>query len=340
MFCANYFQTPLLGSLSQMPKYLRDLLEKDWPNDFRKQIFPYIDEYRFTVLYSKNQASRPNSPVNVIIGLLILKEVFQLTDEELIGSIYFDARFQYALNTLDLTVQPVSINTLTNFRKRLSKYMNETGIDLIKQEVESLSQGVAECLKIDQKLMRMDSLMISSSCKKLSRIELIYSVNYSMVKTLNKIAPDVIPNSCQSYLNKGHKNDTIYRTKDTEAESKLETLFKHTEMLYQTAITVGEKVTSTKAFSILSRVIQEQTSIKRIKGFSNRAKKYPQRACKILQTQMPHTENNTVIILVMLLILSMPIMKRTKLLPIMTLNRIPIATPNLPKIFYRVYQKP
>jgi len=170
MFCANYCQTPLLGSLSQMPKYLRDLLEKGWPNDFREQIFPYIDEHRFAVLYSKNQASRPNSPVNVIIGLLILKEVFQLSDEELIGSLYFDARFQYALNTMDLPVQPVSINTLTNFRERLGKYMRETGIDLIKQEVEALNQRISECLKIDRKLMRMDSFMISSSCKKLSII--------------------------------------------------------------------------------------------------------------------------------------------------------------------------
>jgi len=82
-----------------------------------------------------------------------------------------------------------------------------------------------------------------------------------MVKTLNKVAPDAIPENCQGYLDKGHKNETIYRTKDTEAESKLETLFKHTEALYQAAITVGEKATSTKAFSILSRFIQEQTNV-------------------------------------------------------------------------------
>jgi hypothetical protein len=84
MFCANN-QLPLIEPLDQMPKYLRELLEKGWVQDFRDKIFPYINERRFAVLYSKNQASRPNSPVNVIIGLLILKEVMQLTDEELIG---------------------------------------------------------------------------------------------------------------------------------------------------------------------------------------------------------------------------------------------------------------
>jgi hypothetical protein len=259
MFCPNYCQLPLIDPLDQMPKYLRRLLEKGWTNDFREQIFPYINEHRFAVLYSKYSASRPNSPINVVIGLLILKEIMQLSDEELIGSLHFDNRYQYALNTMHLPVQPVSINTLTNFRERLAKYLAKTGIDLIKQEVEDLGGRIAGYLKIDQQLMRMDSLMISSSCKKLSRIELVYSVNHCMVKTFNKLAPEAIPENCKVYLEKGHKNETIYRARDQETDSKLETLFKQTESLYQAAIAVGGKVTSSKAFTILSRFIQEQT---------------------------------------------------------------------------------
>jgi hypothetical protein len=259
MFCPNYSQLPLIDPLDQMPKYLRRLLEKGWTKDFREQIFPYINEHRFAVLYSKYSASRPNSPVNIVIGLLILKEVMQLSDEELIGSLHFDNRYQYALNTMHLSVQPLSINTLTNFRERLAKYLAKTGIDLIKQEVEDLGGRIAGYLKIDQQLMRMDSLMISSSCKKLSRIELVYSVNHCMAKTLGRLAPEAIPENCKGYLEKGHKNETIYRTRDLEADSKLETLFKQTEALYQTAIVAGGKVTSSKAFAILSRFIQEQT---------------------------------------------------------------------------------
>jgi hypothetical protein len=259
MFCPNYTQMPLIDPLDQMPKYLRRLLEKGWTKDFREQLFPYINEHRFAVLYSKNPASRPNSPVNVIIGLLMLKEVMQLTDEELIGSLHFDARYQYALNTIHIPAQPVSINTLTNFRERLAQYLTETGIDLIKQEVEDLGQRLAGYLRIDQQLLRMDSLMISSSCQKLSRIQLVYSVNHCMVKTLNKLQPEAIPENCKGYLEKGHKNETVYRTRDQEADSKLETLFKQTEALYRAAIAAGGKVTSSKAFKILSRFIQEQT---------------------------------------------------------------------------------
>lgn len=259
MFCANN-QLSLIEPLEQMPKYLRELLKKGWVQDFHTKIFPYINEERFAVLYSKNQASRPNSPVNVIIGLLILKEVMQLTDEELIGSLHFDTRFQYALNTMSYAVQPVSINTLTNFRARLAKYLAETGIDLVQQEVENLGQRIAKELKIDQQLLRIDSLMVSSSCKKLSRIELIYSVNQLMVKTLNKLQPETIPENCKGYLEKGHKNETIYRTSDKDADSKLATLFQQTEALYTAAAAVGGQVTASKAFQLLSRFINEQTT--------------------------------------------------------------------------------
>lgn len=261
MFCSNSCaQIPLIDPLEQMPKYLRQLLEKGWAKDFREKIFPYINETRFAVLYSPNLATRPNSPINVLIGLLILKEVMRQSDEELIGSLHFDKRYQYALHTMDLEKQPVSINTLSNFRGRLTTHFKKTGIDLIQLEVEEMAQRTAKYLKIDLNLMRMDSLMISSSCKKLSRIELVYSVNHCMVKTLAKLAIEAIPESCKGYLEKKHKNEIIYRTRDEEAESKLEVLFKQTEELYQAGIAAGEKVTSSKAFSILSRFIKEQTN--------------------------------------------------------------------------------
>ena len=49
-------------------------LEKSWANVFADEIFPAIDEQRFAVLYS-DKASRPNTPVNVTVGALIIKEL-------------------------------------------------------------------------------------------------------------------------------------------------------------------------------------------------------------------------------------------------------------------------
>jgi hypothetical protein len=62
----------LLSLTEREIKYLK----ASWAETFSKKIFPFIKEDRFSVLYSDNPASRPNNPVNVYFGLLILREIF------------------------------------------------------------------------------------------------------------------------------------------------------------------------------------------------------------------------------------------------------------------------
>ena len=47
-----------------------------WAKGFAEVVFLAINENRFSVLYSDTKTSRPNNPVNVVIGSLILKELF------------------------------------------------------------------------------------------------------------------------------------------------------------------------------------------------------------------------------------------------------------------------
>ena len=61
------------------------MLDKSWATQFADKIFPLINEERFSVLYS-DKASRPNTPVNVIIGALILKELRNQTDDEVFAT--------------------------------------------------------------------------------------------------------------------------------------------------------------------------------------------------------------------------------------------------------------
>ncbi|MEG0051509.1 MAG: transposase [Terrisporobacter sp.] len=259
MFCKNNLkQTSLFDPLNEMPKYLKEILNKSWAKAFRDCIFPQINEERFSVLYSNN-ASRPNSPINVVIGLLIIKEIFQQSDEELIGSIHFDIRYQYALCTTDYEKQPISINTLTNFRNRVIEYEKTTGIDLIKAEVEALAESICKYIAVDNKKVRVDSLMVSSSCKKLSRLELFYSVNSKMIKAMNEINPSLVTDELKPYLEKGHKNETIYRTQDVKVDSKLSILSNNSKILYDTAVKAGKIITSTEEFKILCRLLEDQT---------------------------------------------------------------------------------
>jgi hypothetical protein len=69
MFKTNKCQQFRLDdAVNLMPNYLKQILEKSWAQVFKDNIFPNINEEKFRVLYS-DKSSRPNSPVNVIIGL-------------------------------------------------------------------------------------------------------------------------------------------------------------------------------------------------------------------------------------------------------------------------------
>lgn len=76
-------QLTVLDSTFNLTEREKRMLEKSWANTFADKVFPAIDENIFSVLYSK-KASRPNTPVNVIVGALIFKEALNVTDDEIV----------------------------------------------------------------------------------------------------------------------------------------------------------------------------------------------------------------------------------------------------------------
>ena len=110
-------QLTVLDSTSNLTEREKRMLEKSWAKIFADKVFPAIDENIFSVLYSE-KASRPNTPVNVIVGALILKEALNVTDDEIVEAMAFDIRYQYALHTTSFEEQPISDRTLSRFRAR------------------------------------------------------------------------------------------------------------------------------------------------------------------------------------------------------------------------------
>jgi hypothetical protein len=240
----------------KMSDSLLNALRKSWAEDFYNDIFLSINEDRFSPLYSK-QYSRPNSPVNILVSLLILKEHHSLTDDELLGSLFFDYRFQHALGITDINQESICINTLTNFRQRLVKHEIQTNEDLLKQEIDALANKLAEVVQLNKSMARMDSFMLSSSCKKLTRLELVFNVVQNMVHELNKRDPLLVPSRFQDYLKDAHKNNTLYHTKTEEAGSKLEVQIENAAELYRYVVTQPD-CKEGEAYKHLSRLLSEQ----------------------------------------------------------------------------------
>lgn len=251
----------------------RRILKKGWSEAFSKHIFPMINEDRFAVLFSDNPATRPNTPVNVIIGMFILKEIYNHTDDDLLEEVLFDIRYQYALHTTSFTEQPVSDRTLSRFRERLYTYEQETGIDLMKEEMESLADAFVQMMKISGQTKRMDSLMVASSCKKMSRLELVYRCVSRMVKAIQATGEtERLDKQLQKYLDADDENNTLYRTPSSEAGSKLEAAL--ADALRLLTLT-GEAYGELSEYQQLKRMVEEQTEATE-QGWKLREKISPQ----------------------------------------------------------------
>jgi len=251
----NVQQMAINDSLYNLTERERKYLNNSWAETFSKKIFPFIKEDRFSLLYSDNPASRPNNPVNVYFGLLILREIFNQSDEEALNSLMFDIRYQHALHTTSFKEQPISKNSLTNFRAAVYRYNQEYGIDLIQEEIEAQAKTFSKLLKIEGKTIRMDSLSVSSSCRKLSRLEIIYSTVLRLIKVIDKNT--TLPEYFKPYLDESHYNDTIYRSRDKDLNTKIKKVLKDGVRLYS-IYRKDKEIRKTKEFKLLARMLKEQ----------------------------------------------------------------------------------
>ena len=184
-------------------------MEKSWAKVFSDEIFPAIDEERFRVLYSQN-ASRPNTPVNIIVGALIIKELFALSDDEIVENLMLDIHYQYALHTTSYEEQPLSDKSLSRFRKRCYEYEKTTGVDLFHECVCDLNRKIAKLMGINSHIKRMDSLMIEANIRKLSRIELLYSCVARLAKRIEKKEGIGKLTGLEHYCQPGDRNFIVY----------------------------------------------------------------------------------------------------------------------------------
>ncbi len=152
--------------------------------NIRRESFPAIDETVFSPLYS-GKTSRPNTPVNVIIGALILKEALGDTDDELVEALMFYIRYQYVLHTTSFQEQPLSDRTLNRFRTRVLAYETENDVDLIHECIVKKAKEIAEFMNISPNMQRIDCMMIAPHIKNLSLLELFYTCVANLAKIMN-----------------------------------------------------------------------------------------------------------------------------------------------------------
>jgi hypothetical protein len=213
-------QIPLTSHIDDLPEKLRKRLEKSWADAFYREFFCRLDEAPFAVLYA-DFPSRPNVPVNVLVGLEFLKAANGWTDEELYDNFCYDIQVRYALGYRQLGDGDFELRSLYYFRERLSRHMQETGENLLDQAFEQVTDAQITAYQVKTGKQRMDSFQIASNIRQMGRAQLLVEVLQRTHRMLNEADQEHFAEDFAAYL-KGHAGHYVYRMKGEEVSPHLQ----------------------------------------------------------------------------------------------------------------------
>lgn len=248
----HHLQWPLLSDLDALPPQLKERLEASWAGTFYREIFVRLDEAPFAVLYS-DEASRPNIPINVLVGLETLKAGFGWSDEAMYEHYCFDLQVRYALGYRQLSEGQFELRTLYNFRRRLSEHLQQSGQDLLGQAFEQVTdeQVAAFGLKTDK--LRMDSTQVSSNIRHFSRLQLLVEVLQRVQRELAEADQQAYETLFAPYL-KGSAGQYVYRVKPGEYAHHLVQIG---QLMQQLVVALAAEYADRPSYQLLVRVFQE-----------------------------------------------------------------------------------
>ena len=241
----------------QFDERLHNMLKGNWSDIFYENIFMCIDESIFKPLYS-NHIGRSNFPVNILAALEIIKELFTLTDEQLLERYHFDLLVRRSLGLEDINEHILAPRTLYYFRSAIVEYELTHGVNLLMQVFKDGRDKIIREIGLKTGLQRTDSTMIEANIKKMNRLMLFHKVLSNFVTDL--VALKIHVSSEIQELIKNDEDNFSYRLKKEEVLLKTKEISDH---LYSLFVKYKENsdINGLKSFKNAERLLKEQCNI-------------------------------------------------------------------------------
>ncbi|MDI6809958.1 MAG: transposase [Candidatus Eisenbacteria bacterium] len=259
MFKKNHrhLQIPLTSHVDELPEKLRKRLENSWAGTFYREFFCRLDEKPFEVLYA-DFPSRPNVPVNVLVGLEFLKAANGWTDEEMYDMFCYDIQVRYALGYRQLGEGDFELRTLYYFRERLSRHSQETGVNLLDKAFEQVTDTQIAAFHLKTGKQRMDSTQLASSIRQMGRVQLLVEVLQRVHRMLSEADQARYAELFAPYI-KGHAGQYVYHMKGEEVGAHLQRIG---EVMQRLLADLKAGYASEAVYQVLERVFGEHFQVK------------------------------------------------------------------------------
>lgn len=236
-------------------------MEQSWARIFREHILLTLPVDKVIKHYNLRKGA-PTKELYSILGLMVLQQMHDLTDEEAVDQFAYNIQWHYALDitsTADADAY-VSPKTIWNMRDLL------TTLGLYKTIFQEVTKTLAEVFKVDVSKQRIDSIHILSNMRHLGRIGLFVKTIKKFLVNLKRHHKDLYEALDKSvtdrYMSK--QGEAVFSmVKPSQSMSTLETLANDLFGLVE-RFKGHKEVAAMTSYQLIVRLLKEQCIIERI----------------------------------------------------------------------------
>jgi len=230
-------------------------IEASWAKLFRDEVLPVLPVYKVQKYYHASKGA-PTKELYAMLGLLLLQQMHDLTDEEAVDQFAYNIQWHFALNitSVDDADAYVCPKTLWTLRSILSEPTLHAAL------FESITDRLARVFSVDGSKQRIDSVHIFSNMRHLGRIGLFVKILKKFLVNLKRHHKDlyeVLPGGLSDrYMTK--QGEAVFSmVKPTESMNTLQTLAADLFTLLE-QFKSNEQVVAMSSYQLLTRLFQEQ----------------------------------------------------------------------------------
>jgi hypothetical protein len=243
-------QQKLFGVETQLSPSLRGRLESSWARLFRLEVLPILlkNEDRYAMLYGKT--GRPNFSVARLLGLCLLQELNNLSDQQALDEFSFDVRWRYALDVGE-EEDYLSRRSLVEFRRRLAA--KDPEMKLVRHVFDNVRDSAINKLGLSAGSQRLDSTHIISNIRVRGRVALFTNTLSLFLKSLDEGQLSRVPEAIQKWHSS--ESEGWFGLGPAEQKIKLEELAQY---LYELIVLFEKDLASSESYQLLNRLFSEQ----------------------------------------------------------------------------------
>lgn len=237
----------------------RKRLDQSWAGFFRNDILPVLPVASMVPFFS-DSFGRPSKELHTILGVLLLQQMLNLTDDETLDQLSYSIQWHYALNITEETdsAKYFCPKTLWNARNIASKHNIDTDL------FETITDKLAKKFEVATDYQRLDSVHLKSNMRRLGRISIIANTIHKFLINLKRQNPDIFGNVSTALVERYVTPKAMVcfsRVKPTDSDKTLRSVSQDLYELEQ-QFKGDADVLKMHSYKLLNRVFSEQCAVK------------------------------------------------------------------------------